>query len=1264
MAVRRLGTYEVGSSSNNPRTSAYNILPLNADAEICKLPEVKAARNELTRFPVKEGDDVFDLLKEKFLFQEDNIKNQREHLILLLSNARSADYDKDPASVKGKDQDLPVATVRSLFEKIMDNYWKWCSHVRIRSPDCRREEEDKQCMLKHVALYLCIWGEAANVRFLPECICFLFHNLAKLLEHQGPLYPEGQTFLTAIVTPIYEKIKEEADKGKTTNQKHSKWKNYDDFNELFWSNLLFKLPQDNPIQPSNQLHLPEDDPIQHFQHNPGQPSKIKYFKDHFEDAYKNTESKKISYVERRTFFHLYHSFVRVWILLIVLLEILVACAFSGNSLVLLLKLLICIGPTYFVMMFLKSVLDVVMMIGISVQVLSRCHVKASIIFQLLFYGACSFGTIFLYRKMILEMPPNEILLWMLVPLGAYVVIFILRHAVRRQVERMERYKFLACLNWLYRDYFYVGGRLSEKGFYYWRYALFWLLLLGCKASFSYFFQIKPLAEASKSIYPHNEIVIYQWHDLISKRNHNALALMSLWAPVILIYLLDIQIWFTVFSAVVGGILGSKDRLAEIHSLDMLRARFDTFPAELAVRLLASKKQTSAPKGIIISQAKTFSKFWNQIIKCLRNEDYIKDYEEELLIMPEGFNNYITWPLFLLAGKVSLAIKLATENPEELFERLKNDKFMSLAIREAYASASYYYDTLIDGHKDYEIKKLGIERKLSEIDKSSPDKEYKHIARIYRKVKKLVWLTDMDNQKKVNIRAVADALQSIYVDVSKFVKNEKYVQRADVRSTTMPNEIQVEDINLPANENKRTRRQKPLEPKFIRRLHWLLASTEAHSSVPKNEEAQRRLQFFTNSLFMRMPQAPSIRAMKAFSVLTPYYREPVIYSVKDLYLDNEDGISILFYLQKVFPDEWENLLERLKITEKMLTDILIKASNISTGKDAFSKSDAEKVRETRLWASYRGQTLARTVRGMMYYREALRFQACMEEREIEKNEINPEARAEALTDLKFSYVVSCQRYGEQKKHTEREEREKAEDIQELMRTHDGLRIAFVHSEGKCYYSKLIKMSDTGEQEIYKIQLPGNPILGEGKPENQNHSIIFTRGEALQAIDMNQDNYFEEALKMRNLLEQFKPPDKGPQATVLGVREHIFTGSVSSLAWFMSKQEASFVTLGQRVLARPLRVRMHYGHPDVFDRLFHLTRGGMSKASKAINVSEDVFAGFNSTMRNGNITHHEYIQVACELKKLTQEKKKRKSCYLMLLQCLIIFGILTNVFNYRK
>ena len=44
--------------------------------------------------------------------------------------------------------------------------------------------------------------------------------------------------------------------------------------------------------------------------------------------------------------------------------------------------------------------------------------------------------------------------------------------------------------------------------------------------------------------------------------------------------------------------------------------------------------------------------------------------------------------------------------------------------------------------------------------------------------------------------------------------------------------------------------------------------------------------------------------------------------------------------------------------------------------------------------------------------------------------------------------------------------------------------------------------------FRIELPGNPILGDGKSDNQSHTIIFYRGEYLQLIDANQDNYLEE------------------------------------------------------------------------------------------------------------------------------------------------------------
>ena len=93
-----------------------------------------------------------------------------------------------------------------------------------------------------------------------------------------------------------------------------------------------------------------------------------------------------------------------------------------------------------------------------------------------------------------------------------------------------------------------------------------------------------------------------------------------------------------------------------------------------------------------------------------------------------------------------------------------------------------------------------------------------------------------------------------------------------------------------------------------------------------------------------------------------------------------------------------------------------------------------------------------------------------------------------------------------------------------------------------------------------------MIGEGKPENQNHGIIYIRGEVaghwhepsnpfeiwshhnsiesfgpiviVYFSNILLDNYLEEALKMRNLLEESKKDHGVLLHTILGVREHIF------------------------------------------------------------------------------------------------------------------------------
>ncbi|CAN1188171.1 Callose synthase 9 [Linum perenne] len=597
-------------------------------------------------------------------------------------------------------------------------------------------------------------------------------------------------------------------------------------------------------------------------------------------------------------------------------------------------------------------------------------------------------------------------------------------------------------------------------------------------------------------------------------------------------------------------------------------------------------------------------------------------------MPKNSGNLplVQWPLFLLANKIFLAKDIAAESRDsqvELWERVSRDDYMKYAVEECYHALRYILTEILEGEgrmwaeRVYEDIQASIQNRSIHVDF-----QLNKLALVIQRVTALMGVlkeAETSDMEKGAIKAVQDLYDVIQHDVLSIDKREHYdtwnlLSKARTEGRLFTN------LKWPRDPELRTQ---------IKRLHSLLTIKDSAANVPNNIEARRRLEFFTNSLFMDMPAARPVREMLSFSVFTPYYSEIVLYSMAELLKKNEDGISILFYLQKIYPDEWKNFLARIGRDENSVDTELFD-----------SPTD---ILELRFWASYRGQTLARTVRGMMYYRKAIMLQSYLERgtaQDVEAAigtkdatntqgfELSPEARAQA--DIKFTYVVTCQIYGKQKE----EQKPEAADIALLMQRNEALRVAFIDEvetlkEGTVqreYFSKLVKADINGkDKEIYSIKLPGNPKLGEGKPENQNHAIVFTRGNALQTIDMNQDNYFEEALKMRNLLEEFHRDHGIRPATILGVREHVFTGSVSSLASFMSNQETSFVTLGQRVLSNPLKVRMHYGHPDVFDRVFHITRGGISKASRVINISEDIFAGFNSTLRQGNITHHEYIQV---------------------------------------
>ena len=114
----------------------------------------------------------------------------------------------------------------------------------------------------------------------------------------------------------------------------------------------------------------------------------------------------------------------------------------------------------------------------------------------------------------------------------------------------------------------------------------------------------------------------------------------------------------------------------------------------------------------------------------------------------------------------------------------------------------------------------------------------------------------------------------------------------------------------------------------------------------------------------------------------------------------------------------------------------------------------------------------------------------------------------------------------------------------------------------------------------------PILGNGKSDNQNCALPFTRGPILQAIDCNQEGYLEEAFKLPCALREFeftnRAADTPKPPAIVGFREHIFSG-IGLLGDLAASSELCFGTLVQRTMADPLWCRYHYGHPDMLDKL---------------------------------------------------------------------------------
>lgn len=432
--------------------------------------------------------------------------------------------------------------------------------------------------------------------------------------------------------------------------------------------------------------------------------------------------------------------------------------------------------------------------------------------------------------------------------------------------------------------------------------------------------------------------------------------------------------------------------------------------------------------------------------------------------------------------------------------------------------------------------------------------------------------------------------------------------------------------------------------------------------PVGGEAERRISFFASSLTTALPEPLPVDAMPTFTVLVPHYSEKILLSLREIIREEDQNtrVTLLEYLKQLHPVEWDNFVKDTKILAEESETTTFDGTQSTSEKSGNKRTDdlpfycigfktaaPEYTLRTRIWASLRAQTLYRTVSGMMNYSKAIKLLYRVENPQIVQrfagNTDRLERELERMSRRKFKFTVSMQRYAKFNK-------EELENAEFLLRAYPDLQIAYLDEEPapKGGDPRLFSTLIDGHSEIdeqtgkrkpkFRIELPGNPILGDGKSDNQNHAIVFYRGEFLQLIDANQDNYLEECIKIRNVLgefEQYNVSSQSPYAqwghkefnkypvAIVGTREYIFSENIGILGDIAAGKEQTFGTLTPRVLAW-IGGKLHYGHPDFLNASFMTTRGGVSKAQKGLHLNEDIFAGMTAISRGGRIKHSEYYQ----------------------------------------
>jgi hypothetical protein len=422
-------------------------------------------------------------------------------------------------------------------------------------------------------------------------------------------------------------------------------------------------------------------------------------------------------------------------------------------------------------------------------------------------------------------------------------------------------------------------------------------------------------------------------------------------------------------------------------------------------------------------------------------------------------------------------------------------------------------------------------------------------------------------------------------------------------------------------------------------------------------------------------------------IIPAYNEVVIPSVAQLkrgadpkYADNQenkktrlrtdqavgDGLNTnLGFIVSQRLEEWVFLAKRLRGEEtNVADDILAKNlfNNFMSG-----QLEAKDEMEVRYWAAMRMQTVGKTVIGALQYSRALRelpniqdhYQRARAETGLESGvvKLGPKDHSEVVLahqtfgskdgkDENDNAVLHLlNRYKNMQDHfflVFDYQAAKAKDgvrrkVEEFLREqyreiYDPACIQYASC--KAVWDDLstsisidsIKLIEVLPRR-FPLRIGSSGFMTQGKASNQLNGLRFATGHVVQAMDANMGVFIGEAYKIPFAMRRFLPLNKKSRTEVtcryIGFRERIFTYDDGLIGRCHASAEWTFGTIFQRFLSG-IGARMHYGHPDFVDGFWASNRGGMSKCSPSVNLSEDIFAGFNCKMREEKCPHIDYLE----------------------------------------